>query len=193
MSAPVAVPVAVLDANVLFSQFLRDVLLRVATAELFAPLWTDRIQREWMRNLVGIRPDLPAEKLRRAQKLMDNAFPRARVVGYRGIERSLAAVHAKDRHVAAAAVRGAASHIVTFNLRDFPAAALSPYGITPTDPDSFLLALAGSDPRVLLGTLERHRRGLRKPPFALEAYRAAMVRAGLPGVAALLPDQPPEL
>jgi hypothetical protein len=34
---------AVSDANILYRRYLRDTLLFVATAELFLPLWTDRI------------------------------------------------------------------------------------------------------------------------------------------------------
>ncbi len=186
MSAVASIPIAVLDANVLYPQFLRDLLLRVAGAELFDPRWTDRIQQEWMRNLAANRPDLQAENIKRAQKLMEVAFPRGRVTGYRGIERSLADVHPKDRHVAAAAVRAGASHIATFNLRDFPAEALSAYGITPIHPDDFLFGLSDRDS--LLGALDRHRSGLRKPPMSPEAYRATIVRAGLPRLARLFPD-----
>ncbi len=189
MNAVASIPVAVLDANVLYPQFLRDLLLRVASAELFDPRWTDRIQQEWMRNLAANRPDLPPENIERARKLMEVGFPQGRVTGYRGIERSLAGVHPKDRHVAAAAVRAGASHIVTFNLRDYPAEALSPYGITPIHPDRFLISLSNRES--LLGTLDRHRSGLRKPPMSPETYRATLLRAGLPRVAKLFPAANP--
>lgn len=159
MSLRSSVPVAVLDANVLYPQFLRDLLLRIAAADLFRPAWTDRIQQEWMRNLVANRPDLAQEKVNRVRRLMERTFPDARVTGYRGIERSLGEVHPKDRHVAAAAVRAIASHIVTFNLRDYPASALSPFGITPAHPDDFLVGLARADLPMLTAVLDQHRRG----------------------------------
>lgn len=59
MAPPATFPVAVLDANVLYPQFLRDVPLRLAAAELFVPRWTDRIHQEWTRNLATNRPDIP--------------------------------------------------------------------------------------------------------------------------------------
>jgi len=171
--------VAVLDANVLFPQFLRDVLLRLATAELFAPRWTDRIQSEWSRNLAVIRPDIPAERIARLRALMESAFPAARVTGYRAHERRFSLVDAKDRHVAAAALRAGASVIVTHNLRHFPVAELAQHGIRAADPDSFVLSLVRRDRETVAGTLERHRLALTRPPYSPDEYRDAFVAAGL--------------
>jgi len=171
--------IAVLDANVLFPQFLRDVLLRMAAAELFAPRWTDRIQREWSRNLAIVRPDIPPERLDRLRNLMEIAFPAARVTGYRPFERKFSQVDAKDRHVAAAALKAGASVIVTHNLRDFPAAGLVQHGLTAADPDSFVLSLIARDRETVRSVLERHRTGLTRPAYTPDDYRAAFVAAGL--------------
>jgi hypothetical protein len=43
----------------------------------------------------------------------------------------------KDRHVAAADVRCHAQVIVTFNLKDFSASALSAWGVEAQHPDDF--------------------------------------------------------
>lgn len=188
MSASRPIPVALLDANVLYGQFLRDVLLRLANARLFRPQWTDRIQREWMDNLVANRPDLTSDRVSRTQKLMASRFPDARVTGYRGIERSLAGIDPKDRHVAAAAVRARASHLVTFNLRHFPAESLAPYAITPIHPDDFILELARFDEATVRSALERHRLGLQRPALTPEEYRAAFVKAGLTRSAVVAAD-----
>jgi hypothetical protein len=56
---------AVLDACVLFSAPLRDVLLELVVGEVFQARWTDRIHDEWVRNLLLSRPDLKPESLRR--------------------------------------------------------------------------------------------------------------------------------
>jgi hypothetical protein len=179
MAASPAPLVAVLDANVLYPQFLRDVLLRLAAAELFAPRWSDRIQREWMRNLTRDRSDIPPARVARVRKLMEEAFPDAQVKGYRAYERLFARVEAKDRHVAAAALAAGATVIVTWNLRDFPPDALSPHGISATDPDRFIAALAAPDRATTAMVLERHRTALQKPPYSPAEYRAAFVAAGL--------------
>jgi len=51
-------PVALLDASVLFSGSLRDLLMRLAVNELFTPKWTDLIHEEWIHALLTRRPDL---------------------------------------------------------------------------------------------------------------------------------------
>jgi hypothetical protein len=47
--------------------------------------------------------------------------------------------HHKDRHVLAAAVRTGAQTIVTFNLKDFPEASLTPWNVEAQSPDDFLV------------------------------------------------------
>ena len=69
---------------------------------------------------------------------MTRSFPGADVTGYESMIGGMTN-DPKDRHVLAAAVRADAEAIVTFNLKDFPEAALEPYGITPIHPDDFLL------------------------------------------------------
>jgi hypothetical protein len=40
--------VALFDANVLYPASIRDLLLRLALADLFRARWTDRIHEEWI-------------------------------------------------------------------------------------------------------------------------------------------------
>lgn len=55
-------------------------------------------------------------------------------------------VHAKDRHVVQAALRTGAEVIVTFNLKDFPSAALERVNIVARHPSEFLLSLFSIEP-----------------------------------------------
>jgi hypothetical protein len=171
---------AVLDANVLYPQFLRDVLLRLAASDLYVPLWSERIQEEWSRNVLLDRPDLPQERLALTRRRMDEAFPGALVVGVDVFESKVPEeVDHKDRHVAAAAIRGRADRIVTENVRDFPREALEPLGIVPVRPDSFLADLARADEETVRLVLEAHRVGLLRPPHSRAEYVAAFRRANL--------------
>lgn len=99
---------------------LRNLLLRLALADLFRVRWTDRIHEEWIRSVLAQRPDLLPEQLGRTRDLMDRAVPDCLVTGYEGLIDTLDLPDLDDRHVLAAAIRSQASVIVTYNLRDFP-------------------------------------------------------------------------
>jgi hypothetical protein len=178
---------AVLDANVLYPQFLRDVLLRLAIGGTYAPLWSDRIQDEWTRSLLRDRPDLSPDAVARTRRLMDVAFPQASVRPRSDLSHLFPAVDAKDRHVAAIAAAGGATVIVTRNLKHFPSVALAAHGITARDPDDFVADLLERDAVTVQPILEAHRRGLRNPPFSTAEYREAFVRTGLVRSAGYLP------
>ena len=117
--------VVVFDACVLYPAPMRDILIRLATAGLFAAKWTDRIHDEWTRNLLAQRPDL-ADALERTRSLMDQAVPDCLVEGYESLIEGLSLPDPDDRHVLAAAIRAGAQTIVTINLKDFPALSLAP-------------------------------------------------------------------
>ncbi len=143
MTAP---PVAVYDANVLFSSGLRDLLLEFADQDIVVAHWTDEIHDEWTRNLLAARPDLNARSVARTRRVMDDTFPLARVTGYEHLIPTLALPDPDDRHVLAAAVHAGATRIVTFNLRDFPPAVLAAHGVAAVHPDAFVAQLLAASP-----------------------------------------------
>lgn len=106
-----------LDACVLYPSALRDTLLRVAERDLYRPLWSERVLAET--RTVMIRKGMPAERADYSLRCMGVAFEDSIVTGWEDLESSMRN-HPKDRHVLAAAVRGHADVLVTFNLRDFP-------------------------------------------------------------------------
>ena len=61
--------------------------------------------------------------------------------------------HPKDRHVLAAAVASGAALIVTANLKDFPAGACDPHGVTAVHPDDFLLDQLDLDTQRVMGAV----------------------------------------
>lgn len=128
---------ALFDACVLIPINLCDLVLRLAEAEVFTPLWTEEILDEVERNLVtGI--GLPREKAARRMQFMVAAFPEAMVTGYRPLTDSMTC-ESKDRHVLAGAVRSGAEALVTANLKDFPLKSTAPYDVEVVHPDTFLL------------------------------------------------------
>jgi hypothetical protein len=122
--------VAVYDACVLYSAFLRDFLVRLAihgrAQGVLRAKWTGRIHREWIRAVRRQRPSVLLGDLLRTRRLMDQHVRGCRVRGYRRWEPRLALPDANDRHVLAAALACVADVIVTFNTGNFPTDALRP-------------------------------------------------------------------
>jgi hypothetical protein len=63
--------IVVYDANVLYPNTLRDLLIRISQAGLVQAKWTDEILDEMLRALSRNRPDIPSDKLDRLQQLMN--------------------------------------------------------------------------------------------------------------------------
>lgn len=170
---------AVLDANVLYSAFGRDVLLRLAAAGLYRPLWTARIEAEWTGALLASRPDLTPAQLARTCAAMARAFPDAEVTGYEGLGADLRLPDPDDRHVLAAAVATEAGEVVTWNLSDFPKAVLRPLGVEAVSPDAFVSSMLEANPDRVAAALRAHRTELHSPPLTAAEYLGHMERAGL--------------
>jgi hypothetical protein len=85
--------IAVYDACVLYSAFLRDLLMRVAIhgrlRNVLRAKWTGRIHREWMRAIRRRKPEVPLADLRRTRRLMDRHVRGCRVRHYERWERRL--------------------------------------------------------------------------------------------------------
>lgn len=158
---------AVLDANVLLPLNLADLLLRLAEAETYRPLWSEQLLDEVERNLVT-QLGKTVEQSGRRVAAMRKAFPDAMITGHEPLI-SVMTNHPKDRHVLAAAVRANAEVVVTANLKDFPAAALAPYDIHAVGPDDFLLDQLELHPRRTLRCLYELAADRVRPPTTIDA------------------------
>jgi predicted nucleic acid-binding protein len=186
-SIDVANAVAVLDACVLFPASLRDTLLRVAAAGLYQLQWTDDILEEVRRNLVAKR-EITEKQAKGLVDTIKEYFPEARVTqDYNSLIETMTN-DPKDRHVLAAAVASGSQTIVTFNLHDFPAQALTPFGIEVQMPDDFLTTFAQFDLQQMIDIVEQQAQDLRNPsktvPNLLDTLAqhvptfATLIRAG---------------
>ena len=64
---------AFLDASVLYPAAVRDILLEIATADLYFARWSNAVHDEWTNALLRDRPDLTAEQLQRTRTLMNRS------------------------------------------------------------------------------------------------------------------------
>jgi predicted nucleic acid-binding protein len=153
-----------LDACVLFPAPIRDLLLHLASVDLYQPKWSDLIQEEWSRNLLKKRPDLNATQLKRTIKEMNRAFPDANVTDFESKIEGLTLPDPGDLHVLAMAIHSQARMIVTFNLKDFPKKQLREFHIEPRHPDNFILDLIDISPEKVLLAFKNQVNFLRNPP-----------------------------
>ena len=171
--------IAVLDANVLYPAPLRDLLLRLAVADVFAARWSERIHDEWIRNLLKNRKDLTLKQLTKTKNLMDSHVRDCLVYDYEPLEEGLNLPDVDDKHVLAAAIKSNAQAIVTFNLKDFPEKELDKYGVEAIHPDLFIQHQIDLNPGLVCQVVKLHRASLKKPPKTISDYLNTLESCGL--------------
>jgi hypothetical protein len=178
--------VAIYDACVLYPALLRDLLMHLALSGLFRARWTQRIHEEWTRNVLAKRPDITRQQLDRVRHLMDSHIENCLVTGYAALETTIDLPDPDDRHVLAAAILCHAGTIVTYNVKDFPEAALTPHGISAQHPDSFIEHSFGLDEAAVIAAVRDHRASLGNPAMTVEQLLDGYLKQGLAATVALL-------
>ncbi|WP_190824828.1 PIN domain-containing protein [Saccharopolyspora pogona] len=171
--------VVIYDANVLYPNVLRDLLIRVAQAGLVQAKWTHRILDETFRNLKANRPDLDPDNLDRTRKLMIRAIRDCLVQGYEPLIDAVTLPDPDDRHVLAAAIKARAQVIVTVNLKDFPMDSLGQWDIEAKHPDAFILDQIHLDRPSVYGCIQRIADSCTKPPRTIHDILARLEDLGL--------------
>jgi predicted nucleic acid-binding protein len=174
------------DACVLYPAPLRDLLMQLATANLFRARWTDQIQEEWITNLLENRPDLTREQLDRTKALMNDAVPDCLVTGHEFLIETIELPDPNDRHVVAAAIHGQANAIVTANLVDFPAHLLAPHNLEAIHPDDFITNQIDLNEATVLRAVQTCRRRLKAPEKSVDQYLERLLTQSLPKTVASL-------
>jgi len=150
-----------LDTCVIYPTVMREMILGVAGAGAFVPLWSERILAEWVHATAKIGADAQAQATGEAA-LMAAKWPEASVAWPPSLEARLWLPDPADRHVLAAAITGSADGILTLNARDFPRGVLAEEGLWRADPDGFLHGIWQARPdlvaEVAQGVLAKARR-----------------------------------
>ncbi|WP_050663540.1 RSP_2648 family PIN domain-containing protein, partial [Roseovarius tolerans] len=108
-----------LDTCVIYPTVMREMILGVAGAGAFTPLWSERIIGEWLHAAAKLGLDAQAQAAGEAA-LMAARWPGASVAYAPSLEARLWLPDPADTHVLAAAIAGSADGILTLNARDFP-------------------------------------------------------------------------
>ncbi len=140
-----------LDTCVLYPTVMREVLIGVAAAGLYEPLWSPRILGEWRRAAAKLGPG--QEALARGEiAALEATWARASVTPRAADEARLWLPDPNDIHVLAAAIAGSADVLLTMNTADFPRHTLAEEGIRREVPDLFLLQMLQAAPRAVTRT-----------------------------------------
>lgn len=177
---------ALYDANVLYPAALRSLLMYLALSGLYRARWSELIHDEWTQRLLANRPDLSPQAITRTRTLMNAHADGALVTDFEHLVPALTLPDPKDRHVLAAAIRGQASVIVTYNLSDFPDQALKSYGIEAQHPDVFIDHLFDLEPHAVVSAARDQLRDLKHPPIGPDDFLKQLEQLQLPMTAANL-------
>lgn len=163
----------VLDTNVIYPIDVRDLLFWLAYYELYTPKWSHHIFDEWAE--VMRRKGLDESEILKRIGRANRAFPDALVENYEQLIKGLSLPDPKDNHVLAAAIKTNANVIVTNNLKDFPEAYLSSFGLTVKSADDFITDIIDLNPEKAIQAFRKLVLNRRNPMMdelqMLERYR----------------------
>lgn len=153
----------VLDTNVIYPLWTRDLLLWFANCDLYTPQWSENICREWIN--VMVRKGISLEEAKKRSNIINEAFPHALVQNYSSLIEHLNLPDEDDRHVLAAAIKTNANLIITNNLKDFPESYLVNYGLKAKSPDDFFTDIIDLNPELALKAFKKLVINKKKPPY----------------------------
>lgn len=170
----------VLDANVLYGSFLRDMLISLFFSGIYEAKWTEKITQEWVDHLLENRSDIPESKIKRTLMLMNKIKPAALIANYERYIQQVQIPDKDDRHVVAAAIACGAQKIITWNLSDFPNNILKTFGVVAESPDKFIQDLIIDNPPSIISTLKEMRERFKTPPMSVDEFFERLLKNRLP-------------
>ena len=179
--------IVIYDANVLYPNTLRDLLIRIAQQpHLVQAKWTSKILDEMLSALRRNRPDIGQEKADRLRERMNAAVRDCLVEGYELLIDILDLPDPGDRHVLAAAIKVNAQLIVTRNRKDFPPKILAEWGVRPKAPDDFVRDVLDLDPQAVWACIQQIVDSRTRHPVTTADVLDELERDGLVGSAAAI-------
>lgn len=147
-------PRAVLDADIIFSRVLHELMGRIAAElRLLDLFWSEQLLDEAQRSLIQ-KKQLPAESARRRVDYLRMSFPAGRInLDPQAPDTVDLTLDPADAHVCAPVVAAHADYLFTHDrgyLRD----GLGRHRVQVLAPDEFLADVLDSDAREVLGVLE---------------------------------------
>lgn len=158
-----------LDANVLYSQPMRMLLLNLASLDECAAqmFWTEKIDDEWSNAVVRNHPDSKESVANQVESIRES-FGDRYVLNHEHLIDKLVLPDPDDRHVLAAAIKSGCNIIATDNAKDFPKQTLSEYGIRRMTRDELMCHLFINENDSVLEALANFARIHKNPELTVE-------------------------
>ena len=171
----------VYDACVLYPVRLRDFLLRAGfTPQLNLRARTSATILDELGSALVRTGAIPPDRWAPHRSQIEGAVEDFLVDGYDLLIDGISLPDANDRHVVAAAIRCQAQGIVTFNLKDFPAATLDAFDIEAIHPDDFCVSLIEQSAVACVELIHQQLSALVRPQISLDELTRRFERMGLP-------------
>ena len=145
--------VVLLDANALYGELPRDILLTMAKGLLFKVVWSEKILDEVQRKLLEDK----GIDFTRTRQIMSTQFPNASVKDFEYLEQDISFPDFDDKHVVAAGLKSLADVIISNDL-DFVPDNLDKYNLMSMDLDSFLAYVLDHYRNIAIETFEAMRK-----------------------------------
>jgi len=183
--------IVIYDANVLYPNTLRDLLIRIAQQpHLVQAKWTNDILDEMLGALQRNRSDITEEKAAGLRELINESIRDCLVTGYWPLVDALELPDPADRHVLAAAIKAGAQLIVTRNLKDFPPKTLAQWDIRPKSPDHFVRDVIDLDQQAVWACVQQIVDSRTRRPVTVDDVLGELQRDGLVASTAVLRSGP---
>lgn len=152
------------DTNVLFPFSVMDLMLALTEDGVHELMWSEALLAEWERVIVREQRRSAASAASVTAAIRE-FFPECEVPAsaYASLVADMPGRDPDDRVHMAAAIAGRADVIVTWNLADFPAEALTARGVQVSTPDAYLCWLLRSWPEEVAAVVVRLASEKRRP------------------------------
>ena len=165
----------VIDANVLYSNTLRNLFLWLSWNKLCDIVWSEEIWEEVFRNY-SEDPGKKGKFKQHIQSVVFHEFFNCMKMLNKPFN-SLGLPDPDDEHVVALALQNSVVKIITFNKKDFPDHILLGQGIQVIHPDDFLCELWGNFPEEIKSVLQQTIRSYTSTKPEKSAYFASLKKA----------------
>lgn len=179
--------VAFFDSCVFYSSSVRDLAMQLAVDDFYQIKWSLKVEQEIVKNIELNNPHLKG-KLANTVLCMRKAAPdfECTATSKTLIEVKQTMTDKKDIEILAAAIDGNATHVITFNLKDFDISFTSAKGIIIVHPDEFFSKILKTNLKISTNSIYDIIQRTNKPKLTNLIFSAYIKKNNMPKTAEII-------